>query len=352
MKFNRIALMGAGSLGTILGAYLTRGGVNVDLIDVYQAHVDALNEQGATVMGTVELNVKVHAMTPDQMTGKYDLFLYLAKQTYNETAISQMAAHLAPDGYICVFQNGVPEDAVADVIGKEHTLGATVGWGATFQKPGVSEATTLPANWYFDIGTMDGQVTEELKELQKILELMCPAHIVTNWMGARWLKLLANVAMSGMSAALGCTFGDILDNDHARLCAQHLARECVRVTVGQGYTPAIVELNGTHTTVDKVMEFSAPEDMARMDAVFHITWDAHRASVASMLQDLRKGRKTEVEAINGVLCRGGRKCGVPTPVSDRVVEIIHEIEDGKRTACMENLKEFDLFEGIEIKKTK
>lgn len=347
MKFQRIALMGTGSLGTILGAYITKGGRKIDLVDVYQAHVDELNRNGATVCGTVDLCVPVHAITPDQMEGEYDLFLYMTKQTYNETAIPQMVSHLAPDGYICVFQNGIPEQAVSDVIGANRTLGATVGWGATFLGPGRSEATTMKDNWFFDIGTMDGSVTPELEELKELLELMCPTHIVTKWMTARWQKMVANVAMSGMSAALGCTFGDILDDPHALLCAQHLARECVRVTMGLGYECALEPT--VNMTIDKLFNFTSPEMKAIDDQVFLIVWGGHRASKASMLQDLEKGRKSEVDAINGVLSSSGRKCGIPTPVSDKVVQIVHEIEEGKRTPCWDNLKEFDLFDGIEIR---
>lgn len=78
----RIAVMGAGSLGTILGAYLSKAGRDVVLIDAYQAHVDALNQNGAHITGAVEMTVPVKAITPEQMEGQYDLFFYLAKQTY------------------------------------------------------------------------------------------------------------------------------------------------------------------------------------------------------------------------------------------------------------------------------
>lgn len=342
MKFKRIALMGAGSLGTILGAYITKGGREIDLVDVYREHVDTLNRDGATVVGTVELNVPVHAITPEQMEGEYDLILYLAKQTYNDTAIPQMTAHLSENGCICVFQNGIPEAAVANAIGESRTLGATVGWGATFLGPGRSEATTIKSNWFFDIGTLNGQTTEELLELKQILELMCPAHIEEKWMTARWQKMVANVAMSGMSAALGCTFGDILDDPDARLCAQYLARECVRVTKGLGYDCAYDPR--IHTTIDKVFDFKSKlKKKLVADNIFKIVWGGHRASKASMLQDLEKGRKSEVDVINGVLCSSGRECGVPTPVSDRVVKIVHEIEEGKRSPCWDNLKDFAEF---------
>ena len=348
MTQKRVAIMGAGSLGTILGAYITKGGRPVDLIDTNRAHVDALNSSGATVCGTVSLNVPVYAITPDEMEGEYDLILYLVKQVHNSTAIPQMAKHLAAEGYVCVFQNGIPEQAVADVVGEKRTLGATVGWGATFLEPGVSEATTLPNRWFFDIGTMHGGAQQALEELKALLELMCPAHIVEDWMPARWQKMIANVAMSGMSAALGCTFGDVLDNKHSLLCAQHLARECVRVTMGLGYT--CVRDPVLKVTIDKLFNFKTPLQKVINARLFKGIWGSHRASKASMLQDIEKGQKSEIDAINGVLCSSGRKCGVPTPVSDKVVEIVHESEAGKRTACWENLQEFTMFKGFEIAK--
>lgn len=347
-KFNRIGIMGVGSLGTILGAYLTKGGLEVDLIDVYKEHVQALNENGAKVIGTVDITVPVKALTPDQMEGDYDLFLYLAKQTYNDTCIPQMVSHLSPEGSICVFQNGIPENAVADVIGEDRTIGVTVGWGATFQGPGVSECTTIPEQWYFEIGTMSGEETEDVKEVKEMLELMCKTTFEKDWMSARWMKLLANCAMSGMSAALGCTFGEVLDDPLALLAAQHLARENVRVTKGLGYKCAYFDLIGT--TIDKIIDFTKETGKAASDKAFMAIWGAgHRASVASMLQDIRKGRKTEIDAIVGVQSEAGRKCGVPTPVSDIVVRVVHEIEDGKREACWDNLKEFDIFDGIEVR---
>jgi 2-dehydropantoate 2-reductase len=346
MQFKRIAVMGAGSLGTILGAYITRGGRQIDLVDANPAQVDALNSKGATVCGTVSLNVPVHAITPDKLEGKYDLFLYMVKQIYNGTAIPQMTNHLADGGHICVFQNGIPESAVAEVIGEDYTLGATVGWGATLLEPGVSEATTLQDQWFFNIGTLKGTVTKELEELKTLLELMCPTHIETDWMPVRWQKMIANVAMSGMSAALGCTFGDILDNKQALLCAQHLARECVRVTMGLGYT--CVFDPKLHVTIDKLFNFTTPEQKAVTDMIFQSVWGSHRASKASMLQDIEKGQKSEIDAINGVLSTSGRECGVPTPVSDNVIKIVHEIEAGKRKATWENLQTFDFFDGIEI----
>ena len=109
----RIAIMGCGSLGTILGAYLNKAGLDVMMVDAWKEHVDVLNREGATVTGGVQMNVPVKACTPDQMDGIYDLIIYMAKQTFNDIAIPQMLAHCGDDTIICTCQNGLPELAVA-----------------------------------------------------------------------------------------------------------------------------------------------------------------------------------------------------------------------------------------------
>src|SRR5690554_855246 len=100
MNKKRLAIVGTGSLGTIIGAFLSEAGYECDLFDTNKEHVNALNEKGATVTGFVDKNVKVRAFTPDQMEGEYDYFFYIAKQTANSVAVPQMAKHLKKDGCI------------------------------------------------------------------------------------------------------------------------------------------------------------------------------------------------------------------------------------------------------------
>lgn len=332
----RVAIMGVGSLGTILGAYISKAGKEIDLIDVNQAHVDALNRRGATIIGTTLFNTPVKAITPDQMEGVYDLVFYMTKQTYNETALAQLKPHLSDTSVVCTLQNGLPEPAVAAALGEDRTIGCTVGWGATFIAPGVSELTSNPNNMEFDVGSISGEITEGVKLAQSYLQLMCPTNILTNLMGVRWTKLLTNATFSGMSAALGCTFGEVLDNPLALRCVAYIANESIDVAAGSNIK--MEPIFGFH--LDELLGF---KDNAKRDATMAIypkVWGPHRALKASMLQDLEKGRRCEIDAINGVVCDFGRKCGVPTPVNDKVVEIVHAIEDGKLKCDFSNLELF------------
>ena len=134
----KIAVIGAGSLGTIIGALLAKGGRDVILVDANEEHVKVLNKKGAKIVGFMELTTPVKAITPSQMEGTYDLVIYLVKTTYNNVALPQIIPHLHEESIVLTLQNGLPEDAVAEYVGARRTLGAAVGWGATWMAPGVS----------------------------------------------------------------------------------------------------------------------------------------------------------------------------------------------------------------------
>jgi 2-dehydropantoate 2-reductase len=342
MTSERILVMGAGSMGTMLGARLTAAGFAVELADVNREHVEALNARGASVVGTVTWNVPVRAITPDQMQGDYDLVFLLVKQTHNATAFAQIGPHLASDGIVCTLQNGIPEPAVAAAFGATRTLGCAVTWAATYRGPGAVEATSAPGKWHAALGTVDGTGTERAVRVQKILSTMCPTQLVSDMAGIRWSKLLVNASFSGMSTALGCTFGEILDDQTAFKAAQYIARECIRVAGAQG-----IEMAELSPGVDfaKLMDFESEEQRLGTSGIYRQLWGAARAGKASMLQDVEHGRRSEIDFINGVVGQIGRENGVPTPVNDTVVRVVKGIEAGRLRPGMKNLARFDLPSG-------
>lgn len=332
----RIAIMGAGSLGTILGAYITKAGYQVDLIDAYKEHVDALNEKGAHVVGTVDFVQKVHAITPDQMEGVYDLIIYMAKQTYNDTAIPQIAAHIDENSTVCVCQNGIPEYAVSAVIGEERVVGAPVGWGATFQGPGCSALTTTEGRLNFTLGSMDGSVSDRVLKAKEVLESMGEVVASQNLLGLRWTKLLMNATFSGLSTALGTTFGGVLDDDVAMGLILKIGKECIDVAAESGIT---MEPYEGYDFYQAFKRGNKETNEASIKLIREI-WTPHYKLTASMAQDLLKGRRCEIYDINGVVCETGRKCGIPTPVNDVIVKVVAGIQDGKYEYSPENIQFF------------
>lgn len=334
--FERIAIMGAGSMGTVLGAYIAQHR-QVDFIDAYVDHVNALNEHGATVEGTIDINVPVKAYTPDTIEGVYDLIIYFVKQTTNEQAVAALLPHVHENTIICTLQNGFPELYLAEVFGEDRIMGCTVGWGASFIRPGVSRLTSETDHMEMTLGWYRQREDDRIFAVKEIFEHMCPIHLVTNLPGARWTKLMVNCTFSGVSASLGANFGQILDSEEAMRVLAYVAKECIDVGDAAGYH---MEPTLGHDLHGELYFDVEANRVAKTMPIYLDIWDHHRALRASMLMDLENGRKCEIDAINGVVCDMGRKVGVATPMNDKIREIVHGIMDGKYQYTFENLSMF------------
>jgi len=332
----RAAIYGAGSLGTILGAFITKNGGSIELINHNKAHVAALKDKGAHVVGTVDFVQPVTAISDEEMSGIYDIIFLMTKQQHNPEVVAFLKPFLAEDGVIVTLQNGLPEPAIAEIVGENRVLGCTVAWGATMQGPGVCELTSSPDALTFSLGSLSKEASPRLAEVKALLELMGPVDVEENFVGTRWSKLLINASFSGMSAVLGTTFGEAAGNKASRKYVQAIIKECIDVCAKGGIR--IEPVQGKD--IVKLLDYKGKVKKAISFFIIPIAIRKHALLKASMLQDLEKGKLTEVDSINGAVCAMGRKLGVPTPCNDAVVEIIHKCERGELKPSFDNLKFF------------
>lgn len=333
----RYAIYGAGSLGTILGAFIEKNGGSVELINHNKAHVAALKEHGAHVTGTVDFVQPVTAYTPDEMSGKYDVIFLLTKVLSNKETVTMLKEFLPEDGVIVTLQNGLPEQGIADIVGEDRVLGCTVAWGATMKGPGVSELTSSPDSLTFSLGSLSKTPNGHLDDVRAILELMGPVTVEENFVGTRWSKLLINSAFSGMSAVLGCTFGEAAANRKSRRIVLALIKECIDVCAAGGIK--IEPVQGKDAV--KLLDYHGPVKKALSLFILPIAIRKHALLKASMLQDIERGKKTEVDGINGAIAALGRSVGCPTPMNEKVTSIIHRIESGELRPSFDNLALFE-----------
>ena len=332
----RTAIYGAGSLGTILGAFISKGGASIELINRNKAHVEALNAEGAHVVGTMEFSQKVTAYTPDQMSGTYDIIFLMTKQQQNVEVVTRLKEFLAEDGVIVTLQNGIPELQIGEIVGDGRTLGCTVAWGATMKEAGVCELTSQPDSLTFSLGSLTKERNGHFEDVKALLEMMGEVEVDENFVGTRWSKLLINASFSGMSAVLGCTFGEAAKAKPSRRIVQALIKECIDVCAVGGIR--IEPVQGKD--IVKLLDYKGGLKKAISFFIIPIAIRKHALLKASMLQDIEKGKLTEVDAINGVVSAYGRKVGCPTPMNDKVVEIIHRIEKGELKPSFDNLSLF------------
>ena len=328
----RNAIYGAGSLGTVLGAFITKNGGQVDLINRNKAHVNILNEKGAHIIGTVDMTVPVKAITPDEMEGKYDVIVLLTKQLFNKDVVTMLKDFLSEEGVIVTLQNGIPEPGIAEIVGANHTMGCAVEWGAALIEPGVCELTSEPDSLSFHMGKLEGITDEQSKMVKNLLELMCPVHEEPNLMGVRWSKLLINATFSGIGTVAGGVFGDVSEDKEGKKIAIRCMKECIDVGHAAGVEFAPVQ--GKNITA--LFYYTYPIKRAIGQLLIPVAMKKHRLIEPSMLQDIKHGKPCEVDAINGVVCDFGKKYGVKTPINDRIVEVIKKIQAGELEASKAN----------------
>ena len=333
----RYAIYGAGSLGTVLGAYITQSGTAIELINRNKLHTTALKEKGATIKGTVDMHVKVDAKFPDEMSGKYDVIFLMTKQLLNKEVVTFLKDYLSDRGVIVTLQNGIPEPGIAEIVGAEHTIGCVVEWGATMDEPGTSILTSEPESLSFHMGKMAGVPDDMFNLTKELLEKMCPVYIEDNLIGARWSKLLINATFSGIGTVVGGLFGDVSEKKEAKKVAIRCMKECI--DVGHAAGAVFAPVQGKDIT--KLFYYKTPIKRTFGIFLLPIAMKKHRLLVPSMLQDLRNGKPCEIDAINGVVCEWGKKVGIPTPVNDRIVEVIKKQQAGELPLSPENIRLFD-----------
>lgn len=334
-----IAIYGAGAMGTVLGAFVARGGIDVHLISRNERHVASLKEKGATVCGSVNFVQPVTALLPSEMKDKYEIIFLMTKQAKNEEIVTFLSDYLTDDGVIVTTQNGLPENSVAEIIGADRTYGCAIAWGATFHGEGVSELTSKADALTFSLGAY-GENADKLEKIAGVLSPMGKVKVEKDIMSARWAKLMMNAAFSGLSTATGLTFGQVAKKRSTRKIAQAIIKECIDVANLSGVE--VGEIQGHD--VAKLLYYNNPFKKLFSYMLIPVAMSHHKNLVSSMLKDLENKRRCEIDYICGAVVKAARTIGVGAPFCERVCEVVHGIEDGAYEITPVNAKLFaDLF---------
>ena len=333
----KIAVFGAGAMGTVLGALLTEGGVKVDLITRNKAHIEGLRKYGARIVceaDNAEKTIPVHALYPEELSEPYDIIFLMTKQRENGKILQSLLPYLKADGVVCTTQNGLPEPSVANIVGAARTYGAATSFGASFLGEGRVALTSKFEAMTVEVG---GHANDNAKNglLSEVLSCVRKENFVKtteNLAGARWAKLAINAAFSGLSVVTGMTFGEVAKKRKTRKIALGVLRECISVANATGVALASLQGHDMQKLLGgKLGYFLLPFAMRK-----------HKKLVSGMLKDVQAGRKCEIDFINGVVVREGERLGVATPLCAQIVEIVHGIENGLYEISYKNADFFPL----------
>ncbi|MCQ8781443.1 ketopantoate reductase family protein [Mangrovibrevibacter kandeliae] len=329
-----ILIWGAGAIGGTLGAAFLRAGEEVVFVDNAEAHVQAINAKGLSIAGPIfEDTVRAPAVLPSDLEGTFSRAYLCVKAHHTDAAVRDLLPHLAADGYVVSAQNGLNEQVIAEVVGLERTIGCFVNFGADYLEPGLVHYSGRGA---VVIGEMDGSKSVRVEAIFDLLKRFDERAILTdNIEGYLWGKLIYGALLFG-TAVTDDSIADILDDPRHRPVLTRLAHEVGAVALAADIRTEA--FNGFDPTA--FLPTAPAEETSRSfdEMVAH-----NRRSLKShsgIWRDLAvRKRKTEVDAQLGPILDYGAMHGVATPITTRLIAMIHEIEDGTRPLVRENLDE-------------
>jgi 2-dehydropantoate 2-reductase len=315
----RIAVVGVGAIGSIVGGLLTKAGRDVTLIDQWPAHVEAMRAVGLRLSGTTgEHLIPVKALHIHEASTLAEPFAtaFVAVKAYDtEWATALAVRHLrAEDGVVVAVQNGMPDARVAAVAGAGRALGCVVTIGAGLYEPGHAIRTDRGAVG-FKIGELDGRDTPRARALVAVLEAVAPARLTTNLLGERWSKLAVNCMANALAGLSGLGSNEVRTLEGPRRLAMQLAAEVIRVGRAAGHE--VEPLFGVPAA--RIVDAAEGRGAAEVERQLGESVRGLAGGRPSPLQDVMRKRRTEIDALNGYVVREGRRLGVPTPFNEAVV---------------------------------
>ncbi len=336
----RVAVVGTGAIGSIIGAYLRRAGLNPYLADPWYQHIEAMKASGLRITTPNEqFDVAVRGLHFDEFEALQEHFdvVFLAVKSYDTNWVIRLVEHqLNPTGVVISAQNGINEETIAKVVGRQRTVGCVVHMGGAILGPGEVRRATDPRWATFTFGELNLQCTPRISEMSKLMGLVGDTRISENIWGALWAKLVVNCMLNATSAISGLSAAELWASEETLSVMIHLAGEVVSVSRAAGVAMDNLHLAGGKEDLEPGrVEAAHRGDQESWNYVVEALTSVAQARAGarsdnnpSMLQDMLKRRRTEVDHLNGYVARLGREYGVATPHNAVLPSLVKAVESG------------------------
>ncbi len=346
----RIAVIGAGAIGGYTGGQLAHNGFDVTLIDFWPEHIEAIRRDGLALEGVTEeefvlARPKTLHVTEMQRLARekpIDIAMVAVKSYDTQWATLLIGQYLAPDGYVVSLQNCMNEERIAQIVGWDKTVGAIPALlSAELYAPGRVRRTAARGSSPYEIyrvGEVHGRITRRLEELAAMIATVDTVKATNNLWGERWSKLCVNGMRNGIGAATGLSGNGMDRHDEIRRLSIRLGGEAVRVGQALGYQLEHIRMHDPET-----LARAGEGDKAALDEVEGAIVAAATSNTRSDLQrpsmgqDMLKGRRTEIDFINGLIAEKGAEVGRPAPTHVKLIAAVKAVEHGRHAAAPENL---------------
>jgi 2-dehydropantoate 2-reductase len=322
---HEIAVLGAGAIGSSVAADLIEAGCDVTVIDQWPAHVAAMQTDGLRVrMKDREVQVPVRALHLCDMAAanrRFDI-VFLATKSNDARWMSEfIRPYVKNDGVVVGVQNGMNDDAIAEIVGRDHVLGCVVELQAELFTPGVVQRNTTRMGSWFAVGELDGAYSPRVRTIAEIMGKVGRCDVTNNIYGAKWTKLIANTMTMGPFGLLGLRNFEAAALPGMFDISVKLGKESFAVGAALGYR--IEPIFGLRAD-----EFAGSSDENLVTAMQTLMSHVGGGRTAP-IHDHIKARKSEIEFISGLVAKQGRALGIVTPANDTVTDIDRQINSGK-----------------------
>lgn len=327
----KIAVVGAGAIGGITAAYLSKAGYDVEIVCKYPDKAEQARDMGLHIVGVRgDHFIKMNAVAEiEQLSGKKDIVMIVTKAYDMPDAAKRVLPFLKDDSIVVSMQNGICVEAMAQIVGEERVVGCVIGWGSTMLADGTLNMTS---EGEFVIGGF--KPDKDVSLLKEVLGAMLPTRVSENIVSDLYSKMIINSCITSTGVLSGLYLGQILKRSAARNIFISIMREAIAVA---GAMHLDVEPYGGKIDYYSLLSGSGFFARFKRHLIIRIIGFKYRRLKSSSLQSLLRGKPTEIDYFNGYISKKGGEYGVPTPVNKRIVEMIKEIEAGKRKVEVSNL---------------
>ncbi|MCI2063120.1 MAG: 2-dehydropantoate 2-reductase [Eubacteriaceae bacterium] len=301
----KIAVIGAGAMGTLFGGKLAMAGNEVTMIDVVPAVLDAINGHGILLEDeTGKHKIDVKAKKAEDMTEKVDLALLFTKTLYSRSALETANNFIGPDTYILTLQNGLGNiELISEFFDFDHILAGVTNYASDLHAPG---DISSQGSGYVKVMTANGKLNEEIIAVnQVLLDAGFNSEITEDVFVAIWEKVAFNAAINSTTAICYVPCGGVGGVEEGRFLAEQIARE----------TAMTANAHGVKASAEAII------------ASLENTYTEHADHFTSMAQDVRRRRKTEVSFINGGIVKKAKEKGLEVPYTEAVYCLLRVIEE-------------------------